>query len=67
VAADSGVQVQHGEHSIRRVGSKVLPGLHDLRCVGPGPLEGVRRNLADGMRTEHEARDDPEVAATAPA
>ena len=42
---------------------ELLPGLDDLRSIRPRPLERVRRDLADRVRAEHEARDDSEVAA----
>ena len=64
MTADDRVQVQHREEPVGRVGRELLPGLNDLRRVRPRPLEGVRRDLADRMRAEDQARDDPEVAAT---
>ena len=63
MAAGGRIQVQHREEAVGRVRRELLPRLDDLRSIRPRPLERVRRDLADRVRAEEEARDDSEVAA----
>ncbi len=63
MTAGGRIQVQHREEAVGRVRRELLPRLDDLRSIRPRPLERVRRDLADRVRAEEEARDDSEVAA----